>query len=195
MRTRLGTLLIILALGVWRQPFAAAKAVGTPTGWHEAGSDPGDYEMIIDHTVTYAGKGAGCIRSIDKDKARGFGTMMQSFRADAYRGKRIRMSAYGKFTNIQHWAGLWMRVDVDDKAVSFDNMQNRPFKDTQNWKRYDIVLDVPPNATKIAFGVLLHGPGTVWVDNFHIEEVDTTVPTTDIENSAKNPRNLSFEEP
>lgn len=171
--------------------FAANPSV-PPSGWLEAGSEPSDYEMIGDRATTYSGKASGCIRG--GEKSRGFGTLMQMFRAENYRGKRVRMSAYAKSVNVQKWAGLWMRVDHDEKSVSFDNMRNRPLKGTTEWKKYEIVLDVPMEATKIAFGVLLNGQGTVWVDEFRFEEVPRSVPTTDTENTPKNPRNLSFEE-
>jgi hypothetical protein len=172
---------------------AAPDVAGSPAGWHAAGKDPGSYEMTLDRSVSHSGAGSGCIKAIGKPN--GFGTLMQTFRADAYRGKRIRMWAYAKYSSVQKWAGLWLRVDVQDKSVSFDNMQNRPLKGTQLWQRYSIVLDVPTDATKIAFGILLDGQGAVWVDDFQFEEVGKDVPVTDLHgNDPKNPQNLQFEE-
>ncbi|HNN93740.1 MAG TPA: hypothetical protein PKI03_15770 [Pseudomonadota bacterium] len=176
---------------------AAAQAdpeVSTPPpGWYDAGNDPGSYAMILDRSVSYKGKGAGCIRSVNKP--RGFGTLMQDFRAEIYRGKRVRMSAYAKVSEVQKWAGLWMRVDVGNKSVCFDNMRTRPLKGSQPWKRYEIVLDVPLDATKIAFGVLLDGEGAVWVDEFQFEVVGKEIPVTGDEQIHKDPQNLNFEEP
>ncbi|MCA9492492.1 MAG: hypothetical protein KC621_21310 [Myxococcales bacterium] len=48
--------------------------------------------------------------------------------------------------------------------LSFDNMQERPIRGTQDWTRHEIVLDVPTGATNIAFGILVAGKGTVWID-------------------------------
>jgi hypothetical protein len=85
---------------------------------------------------------------------------MQEISADAYHGKRVRLSANAKASDVQGWAGLWMRVDGDgSRPLAFDNMGNRPIKGTTDWKRYDIVLDVAGQATDVAFGILLTGRG------------------------------------
>jgi hypothetical protein len=71
-----------------------------------------------------------------------------------------------------------MRVDGPQGVLAFDNMQSRPIKGTADWKRCDVVLDVSSDASAIAFGLLLAGPGQVWFDDLHIEAVDSTVPVT-----------------
>lgn len=57
-------------------------------------------------------------------------------------------------------------------------MQGRPIKGTSGWKKYEIVLDVPNEASNIAFGALLNGTGQIWVDNVHFDIVGNSVPTT-----------------
>jgi len=167
-------------------PFSVAAV---PTGWMMAGSDPTDYVAALDH-----GRGAN-LASKD-DSPRGFGTMMQMFSADMYRGKRVRMTAEVRAEGIDGWAGLWMRVDgMGTSSLSFDNMQNRPIKGTSGWQRYDIVLDVPEGSSNIAFGILLAGKGTAHVDDFAFEVVPITVPTTSPATpaAASGPVNLKFD--
>ena len=125
----------------------------------------------------------------------GFGTLMQNFRADHYLGKRVRFSAFVKTEGAQDWAGLWMRVDKGSKQVAFDNMQNRPIKGTTNWQKYDVVLNVPQDATGIFFGVLLSGSGTAWLNDAKFEAVGPTVLTTngDMIQEPDEPTNLDFE--
>jgi hypothetical protein len=41
-----------------------------------------------------------------------------------------------------------------------------------------VALNVPLDATGIFFGVLLTGPGTVWLNSVNVEEVGSDVPTT-----------------
>jgi hypothetical protein len=120
---------------------------------------------------------------------------MQSFKADLYRGKRLRMAAYVKAEQIQDWAGLWMRVDGNPKeTLSFDNMQRRPIKGTTDWRKHEIVLDVPDNSDKIAFGIILEGEGQVWIDEVSFEIVGDDVSTTDIQSKLPtSPVNLNFE--
>jgi hypothetical protein len=169
-----------------------------PDGWFVAGSYPDDYEVGIDHKLSYRGNASAGIKSIQF--ARGFGTLMQNFKADDYQGKRLRMSAYVKTESVKSWAGLWLRVDgPDNKSLSFDNMDTsgRPIKKTTDWTKYDIVLNVPENSTLIAFGILLHGQGQVWVNEFKFEVVDESVPVTQVTQTAKElrkqPINLRFE--
>jgi hypothetical protein len=77
-------------------------------------------------------------------------------------------------------------------------MGDRPIKGTTSWTKYDIVLDVPDNASQIAYGALLEGTGQIWFDNIAIEIVDDSVPTTGFQNGKKSakqnePTNLDFE--
>ena len=52
-----------------------------------------------------------------------------------------------------------MRVDKGSQTVEFDNMQDLPLKGTAGWKKFEVVLDVPQDATGVFFGVLLDGAG------------------------------------
>jgi hypothetical protein len=64
--------------------------------------------------------------------------------------------------------------------LAMDNMMDRPVIGTTGWQRYDIVLDLPPGAERIAFGAALAGPGKVWVDDVRLEVVNAElVPTTE----------------
>ena len=170
-----------------------------PTGWFAAGSKPKSYEMGIDKGAGKDGKNAATIKSIDK-KIEGFGTLMQQSKPDKYLGKRIRMTGFVKSENVTTWAGLWFRVDQagSQQSLSFDNMGDRPIKGTTGWTKYEIVLDVPSNASLIAYGALMDGTGQIWFDNITIEIVDDNVPTTGSQNGKKSatqnePTNLDFE--
>ena len=64
---------------------------------------------------------------------------------------------------------------------------------------YDGGVGVAENARGVAFGVLLIGPGQVWIDGIRLEEVDHSVPTTDsmgegMHELPDSPVNLDFEE-
>lgn len=109
-------------------------------------------------------------------------TLMQAISAEVYRGQRVRLSAKLGTQDFRNGgrAGLWMRVDdANGKVASFDNMESRPITRTQDWKRYDVVLDVPADASDIAFGFLLVGKyGSVFAADFSLEPVDNSVPVT-----------------
>ena len=59
-----------------------------------------------------------------------------------------------------------------------DGKKNISVKGTTNWTKYEIVLDVPSNATLIVYGALLAGTGQIWVDHLSFEIADTSVETT-----------------
>lgn len=161
-------------------------------GWFKAGSKPKSYDMSIDKGAGQNGTNVATIKSIEK-KIDGFGTLMQVFKPDKYKGHKIRMTGFVKSENVKAWSGLWLRVDqLESKTpLSFDNMRDRPIKGDTEWKKYEIVLEVPENASKIAFGALLSGTGQIWFDSIEFEIANDTIPTT---NYIKNkPANLDFE--
>ncbi len=170
-----------------------------PPSWIMAGSDPKDYEAGLDKTVFHSGTKSAFITQAAA-KPSGFGTLMQMFSAKNYLDKRLRMSLWVKVENVEDWASPWMRVDGQkgQSSLSFDNMCDRKLKDTLDWKKYIIVLDVPAESTNIAFGVMLAGKGKVWIDDVSFEKVSTDVPTTDCpcygHKRKTEPQNLNFEQ-
>ena len=173
--------------------FPAVAGAASPEGWLLAGNDPASYSMDRDSVQAYRGKPSGRLASLHASK--GFGTMMQCIGPADYAGKRVQFSGYVKAREVKNWAGLWMRVDGpgnSSHSLAFDNMQGRPIKGTGDWTRYDVVLDVAPEATGICFGILLNGEGKVWLSGVSFEAVSTTVPTTG-SGERKQPANLDFD--
>jgi hypothetical protein len=170
-----------------------------PEGWFIAGTeeDKNKYIIGVEKGSGQDGKNAATIKVIDKGIT-GFGNLMQNFSPDKYINKRVRMSGYMKSKDVD-WASFWFRVDQSGskQSLAFDNMmdgkEKRPIKGTTDWKKYEIVLDVPEKANNIAFGVMLGTTGQIWFDNIKFEIVDKTVPTTGKEDKTE-PVNLNFEE-
>jgi hypothetical protein len=97
-------------------------------------------------------------------------------------GGRKRQILHVKSRDVENSAGLWMRVEgLDGKgnySVSSDLMRT-PIKGTTDWKRCEVVLDVPKEGdAAIYFGVMLAGKGQVWADDFKFEAVGEDVRTT-----------------
>lgn len=167
-----------------------------PAGWFMAGNKPLDYECNTDPLASYQGLPSVQMKSV-KPAIEGFGSLMQSIGPDQYKGKRIRYSANVRSVGVDgpgSWAGLWMRVDKDTKAIAFDNMEKREVKGTTEWKRYEVVLDVAEDATGISFGMILAGTGNAWINGAKFEVVDRTVPVTDMTTKpTTGPVNLNFD--
>ncbi len=173
---------------------SGAATAGAPKGWLLAGSRPAVYETDVDSTAVYNGAPSAFLRS-DGPVPEGFGTLMQSLAATDYVGRRVRLSGFVKSEGVTRWAGLWMRVDKGSKPVAFDNMQTRPIKGSTGWRSYEVVLDVPQDATGVAFGILMDGPGTVWLNSVKLDVVGTDVALTGFDQTPpEKPVNLGFEQ-
>jgi TIR domain len=148
---------------------------GLEKGWFATGDSPGDYEMGSDGGGGYI----GYIKS--RVRPAGFGTLMTMIEANPYRGKRLEMTGYAKSTSVGGWAGLWMRIDGPlQELLGFDNMHDRPIIGTTSWTKIRIVLEVPAESSRIAYGVVLDGEGQVWIDDIKFDVVGEEIPTTGI---------------
>jgi hypothetical protein len=219
---RLPSILLISIVGISPAPSVAVTApVARPTatsdsvppaGWRLRGAAPQDFIARVDRDVRHSGAASGHLRSKGANPS-GFGTLLQTFRGDNFLGRRVRLSAYVRSRDARR-AQLWMRIDGPNAILDFDNMDDRPIVGTTEWHQHFIVLDVPPHAMGIAFGVILDGSGEVWIDDLTFEivggetprtaagemfeeysEEDTQRLKTVYASSPVDPRNLAFEDP
>lgn len=191
---------LLMSFGNKSEAPSQAAANEVPEGWVVAGTAPQDYQVSV-LPEKREGNNVVLLESVANPNPSKFGTLSQYCSADQYLGKRVRMTGYLKSENVKNWAGMWFRVDDSkqkDLSLSFDNMSDRPIKNTTDWKKYEIVLDVPQQAGAMAFGVLLEGSGKVWISGISFEVVDQSVPTTNMvkERAAlpQGPVNLDFAE-
>ena len=156
-----------------------SSAAFAQDGWEKQGNSPDKYETRFDKKNQHDGKKALTIKSV-APILEDYGTLVKTIVPGEYAGKRIRMTGYIKTSEVIGWAGLSIRTEKDggDQALTFDNMQKRPVKGTTDWTKYELVLDVPANATAITFGAMLNGPGQIWFDILDFEVVDKSTPTT-----------------
>lgn len=150
-----------------------------PKPWFMAGSHPHDYEVgLLPATVSYDGGRVVQLRFCSAaSEPQGFGTVMQSFAATHYLDRKVRLTAMVRAQEVTGWAGLWMRVDGAAKsALTFDNMQDRPLRQTTDWVHAEIVLDVPPEADSVHFGALLTGAGALDLARPRFEEAGPADP-------------------
>lgn len=175
-------------------------ALRLPAAWTTSGSRTEDYEMGIDEA-----EGCALIRyrhilpdPTPGGRGSGFGTLMQSIQAEHHVGKRLRLRAELKARDVTGAATIWLRVDGErGRTVAFSNMETRqtdgPLRGTAGWQARAIVLDVPPEGLSIHFGFYLRGGGSVWARRFQLDEVDASVPVTDVDAPRRAiPSNLDF---
>lgn len=96
-----------------------------------------------------------------------FASLHQVVDATPFRGGRLRLR--GKLRTANHGLGrLWMRVDREDKMGGFfENMRERPVVN-ETWTTAEIIGTVAPDASRIVFGMIMAGSGTVWYDDIEL---------------------------
>ena len=151
--------------------------------------------MGVEKSIDEGKKNTATIKSIENE-INGFGTLMQNSLPKEFLGKRIKMSGEMKSSDVKSWAGFWLRVDQEKskKPLAFDNMSERPVKGNSDWTKYEIVLDIPKEASNLAYGALLNGTGQIWFDNIKFEVVSKDEKTTGKNGKQlARPTNLNFD--
>lgn len=190
----------------------ACLAEVLPPAWQEIRTPAADlYEVTLAGDAAFEGHyGATVRRTEPVQNQLDFGGFAQAAKADAWRGRRVAMSAWIK-TAYADSAHMWLRIDAADRVLAMDNMNKRGIVGTTGWARYEIVMDVPDDAAALVFGVFLMGAGRLDFDNLRFEPAAEGVKTTTVfkENQLKPkaktpytpprtvqeaPRNLDFEE-
>lgn len=126
-----------------------------------------EHESYGDNTLsgTYASKRRHRPRSAIAPGAP-FYALSQTVDAAPLHGARLRLR--GKVRTANHGLGrIWLRVDRGGQRGFFDNMNDRPVTSV-GWTTAEIVGDVAPDATQIAFGAVMSGGGTVWYDDLEL---------------------------
>ena len=85
-----------------------------------------------------------------------------------------------------------MRVNQGKFVVAFDNTHDRALRGTRGWQDYEIVLQLPLEATDVSFGVLLSGSGAVWQREKGPEDEVRSHLDIDLEEKTLQPLNNPF---
>jgi len=156
----------------WRNSQSGAIVEGVPDAWLFRGSHPDAYAVGLTEIDSVGGRRSAFVTSPDSEPV-GFATLMQVVDAIPDSGRRLKITAYVKSVAVQTRAGLWLRFDDSrGKAVVLENMEGHPIQGTHDWTAYELTLSVPSEGTRTAFGVLLFGAGTIYVDSLSFEVLD-----------------------
>jgi hypothetical protein len=188
----------------------AAAQTGPVPEWFLSGMNRTQFGVKLDREVVHGGNSSARIECFAK-RCQMFGTLMQTIKADAYLGQRIRLIAWVKALDAGQ-PRIWVRIDGEEgETLAFDNMDGRAQSGSFDWKLQQIVLDVNKHAALINFGFMLQDRGIAWIDDVSLEVVDRSVKTTGMlhttetptsnvasirnrwEKSSERPMNLDFE--
>ncbi len=146
----------------------ASSAEGEVPGWvlmQHAG--PKSYEFSVDESTAADGKRSLRIVNVGREP---FGMAAQRVEAATLRGKTVRASAAMRTRAVSgRGAGLAVRVESGSHIIAHDLMRGRLLRGDNDWRRVEISIAVPAQATHIEIGAMLRGPGTLWVDDVRIE--------------------------
>lgn len=143
-----------------------ALAAAAPAGWALLGAG---YEADSLAQRGPGGKDAVFLRAVDGHD----GALGQALRAERFRGRRVRLTAWLRAQEVADRAGIWLRVDGQGgRQVAADD------EGTRTWVQRAVVLDVPGDATQLSYGLALHGAGTVYGSDFRLAPVSRDVPVT-----------------
>lgn len=173
----------------------AAAAFEKPAelpGWFMSGGGRAEYAAVKDGQVKHGGRFSARLEPVKGDTST-YGTLMQSFGARRYIGKRLRLSAFIRTAGAHGRVDFWARVQAANSPGDGPGLGGGShwLPTHSEWTRYDLVFDVPAEAAAIQFGVGLSGFGKVWIDDVSLVEVDRSTPLDD--GTPAVPVNLDFE--
>ncbi|GBQ07190.1 S41 family peptidase [Acetobacter cerevisiae] len=90
---------------------------------------------------------------------------------DGLQNKVLRLRAQLSVQDVQAGAGLWMTLYDGTKQIGFRNTQKDMVRGQSVTRMQEMVVWVPPQATRVVYGVLLRGPGTVTACGLHVGPV------------------------
>ncbi len=166
-----------------------------PDGWFLSGSHRVEYAAgLLPPDRDYDGRRVLRLQYRAEGQPGGFGTVMQSFDATRYRGRRVRFSAVIRGQEVVDWAGTWLRVDAAGRRQVLDNMRDRPLRGATGWTETANVLDVAADAASVHFGLLLAGAGAVDLagPRFEVVGADVLVTAVAPQPLAPEPQSLDF---
>jgi Erythromycin esterase len=182
---RLAVLLLLLpalALCQTNLQFQEGATDAVPPGWFvvDARTPPG---FVASRQIEGChGNGACAVLAASANSAAdSFGSMMQSFGAEPFRGKTVMLRAWvrvEKRASGDH-AQMLLHVGRPNLQPGFvDNMANRPIT-TGEWGQYEIRGDVAQDAETIQIGLMMYGSGRAWIDGVEFRPLmaDTTGPS------------------
>lgn len=135
-------------------------------GWRAVG-DGGTHSLDTQHVRN----GSQSLR-LAKRAGAGFTGVGQAIDATPLRGEVVRVSAWLRAEELKDgYATVWSRTDGGGRrALSFANARLDPDTHPVGWTFRQAFLSVDPEAELLHFGVTLSGQGTLWVDDFAVEE-------------------------
>jgi hypothetical protein len=168
------TPLVVLSAALVAAPALRAQA-GTqqPVQWSVTGAAQ-FYDIV---GISDGGHALSLTRSVDVvGSANQFGAAAASVNAEAYRGRRVRLHALIRTDSATAGGTTWLRIDGESGMLVLENNMSRKLTGTTGWTEQVTTLDVPMSATRIVYGLILRGSGTVHAKDVSVENIAPPAP-------------------
>ncbi|NUO50300.1 MAG: hypothetical protein HOV80_15705 [Polyangiaceae bacterium] len=161
---------------------ADLEAAPDAGAWTLTGVAKDDYRMERSTEAKHGGRSSLVLKSAAVTP-RGYAAVEQGFRADAWRKKRVRFSAWLRGEAVDREGGLSVMVLGPDAPPMSPGLAaaGNGRSGTFDWERYDVVLDVPAEADTIVVGIGMSSTGALFFDDLAVEEVGLDVPVSNID--------------
>jgi hypothetical protein len=142
-----------------------AGAPGTPpSGWTVSPSGEG---TVAETMAEGCPEGARCARLVRKDKGAGYSALVEVVRADAYRGKRIRLR--GTLRTASGTGRTILYLQVNRSGSEHTSLTGQAAGAA--WRRDELLTDVPKDAETLQFGLVVAGPAEGWMDAVEVQSL------------------------
>ncbi len=158
--------------------FESGEPGKLPSSW-SVGVGQANFDFTVETSEEHPRSGRRCAvirRGSGRHYGEMYGSLFQRVAAVPYRGSKLRLRAAVR-TDVAgpgNQAHLWLRIMRKGSGpvaeVFYDGMGDRPIT-APEWRDYEIVADVPPEAEQIEYGLALVGEGRAWLDEVSLETV------------------------
>jgi carboxyl-terminal processing protease len=141
---------------------------GTPAGWRSWPSP--FYRLRLVDSGAPHGRRAVLLEPTDPRFQPDNASMLQTIDATPFRGKVLRYSAWVRtaLSDTSAWVGLVFSVNPSLQTEGSRRDPRDPLIRASDWREYQVVAPVSPDAATLDLGVQVVGGGRVWVDDIRL---------------------------
>lgn len=142
---------------------ATLAADDSIAGWSRSSHAVADaYVFDIDRTVSHSGKASARIRRNGNEP---WGMLQQALPAGPLTGHTLELSAWLRTAKVDGDGAILTLRALANGAIARHVFMTPVVRETSEWKRYSIRIDVPRSANSVEVGMMLQGDGTLWIDD------------------------------
>jgi hypothetical protein len=145
-----------------------------PKGWVKDGKvDHYEFKVV---PGGHDGKNSVTIKSSSTTLQSHSAFIWQNSLPTNFLGHRVKMTAFLKCQNISDTAGLWFNVLHSPTQVL--ETDEHFLTGTTDWKKFQIVLDIPKGTSNLNYGAYISGTGQIWFSDISFVIVDKSIAST-----------------